>query len=1029
MSKRGADSVPVNPKDVLDWLAASLVGVTPDERDAVLANAQSLQLTGAQLAAMTEADVGSKLGVAKFGPRRKLFLRIQDLRSQTIVVEDDDAPDVSSAAAPPPAAASTASAASGAPPRRPRGAPAAAAPVSRASAASGVDDKAVDAQMNAEAACVGSCRWATGRLAKILKAPRDEAWAPKQLKNARLAELDELSSRACALPKMSCVVVGSTGAGKSTLLNALLGESEVLPTNGMRACTAVLIELAFLDDGNAPDYVGNVEFISRAEWDAEEEACFEELTQVDGRAILNVSDSKAHNHAAFSKLFAVYGEEYTHSSIVEVDEAGKKKKKNPMVADLRKKLRAVRGVTTCLGTTKRVSSDDARGFRRQLERYMDSSNDVSAGSYWPLVKKVRATSRKWTVLRSGAELIDAPGTADSNSARDAVVKKALKDADSVWIVSNINRAVNDKIAKQLLGESFRRTLLMDGSYGRLIFLATQADALQRSEVVRALGLPRDSSAAACASARNEYTRTSVTNDFYAGLEEMDRAAGDEPRSRLELEAKFKMPVYCLSSVDYQKLTGARDDEAGVEQDDDVSMAPQTTFADAAETEIPALSKFIHEATLGLRSKRVALSTRQLLAFAEALEAVVNSKPTDDEAAMRGAAREAYSAEAKPLPGRLAKALSTFDEEVFASLETDVVPRLAAGAAAAAAACVGTASQWGGTMHWATYKATLRRGGAWKIDMNEELAEPVFRAIATHWEKALVDRSHKGLAALKEKVSEAVDSFHDALALSLSAALPNLDAGRVSAARRANQGSAAVVADAALAAAQNHIQNQQKNLSRELTPVVAQQMAPAYQRGFDERGTGASLRVCGASPTRRRGSGLRRQGIVVDHVRANAKALFDGAVDPIIIGLSTLRADIKKLLTDACTARLLRDLELAYSVLWEPVSPKAREARDRMREPLNTAACEVRSALMRLVEAARSGGAPANEDDCPAIPRGDDDDDVMDVTAAVTAAAAQSAACAVIDLGDDDDDGDDGAPAPPPPPPNGPAVVKPENVTL
>jgi GTPase SAR1 family protein len=36
---------------------------------------------------------------------------------------------------------------------------------------------------------------------------------------------------------MTTVVVGNTGAGKSTLINGLLGESNVLPTNGMRACT------------------------------------------------------------------------------------------------------------------------------------------------------------------------------------------------------------------------------------------------------------------------------------------------------------------------------------------------------------------------------------------------------------------------------------------------------------------------------------------------------------------------------------------------------------------------------------------------------------------------------------------------------------------------------------------------------------------------------------------------------------------------------------------------------------------------
>ena len=44
----------------------------------------------------------------------------------------------------------------------------------------------------------------------------------------------------------------------------------------------------------------------------------------------------------------------------------------------------------------------------------------------------------------GVRLIDAPGLADDNSARDAVVKKVLQEANAVWLVSNIRRAVNDK---------------------------------------------------------------------------------------------------------------------------------------------------------------------------------------------------------------------------------------------------------------------------------------------------------------------------------------------------------------------------------------------------------------------------------------------------------------------------------------------------------------------------------------------------------------------------------------------------------
>ena len=87
---------------------------------------------------------------------------------------------------------------------------------------------------------------------------------------------------------------------------------------------------------------------------------------------------------------------------------------------------------------------------------------------------MRVYSRRWEVLKTGAVLVDAPGVHDDNSARDGVVKRKLKEADAVWIVSNIVRAVNDKTAKDLLGEQFRRQMLMDGQYGALAFVAIQA---------------------------------------------------------------------------------------------------------------------------------------------------------------------------------------------------------------------------------------------------------------------------------------------------------------------------------------------------------------------------------------------------------------------------------------------------------------------------------------------------------------------------------------------------------------------------
>ena len=40
-------------------------------------------------------------------------------------------------------------------------------------------------------------------------------------------------------------VVGNTGAGKSSVINAMLDEERLVPTNCMRACTAVVTEISY----------------------------------------------------------------------------------------------------------------------------------------------------------------------------------------------------------------------------------------------------------------------------------------------------------------------------------------------------------------------------------------------------------------------------------------------------------------------------------------------------------------------------------------------------------------------------------------------------------------------------------------------------------------------------------------------------------------------------------------------------------------------------------------------------------------
>jgi Fe-S cluster assembly ATPase SufC len=79
--------------------------------------------------------------------------------------------------------------------------------------------------------------------------------------------------------------MGDTGAGKSTTLNAILGEESILPTNGMRACTAVIIEMRHSRQTDTHKYIGEVEFLTREEWNKELDILISDMKAEDGRMI------------------------------------------------------------------------------------------------------------------------------------------------------------------------------------------------------------------------------------------------------------------------------------------------------------------------------------------------------------------------------------------------------------------------------------------------------------------------------------------------------------------------------------------------------------------------------------------------------------------------------------------------------------------------------------------------------------------------------------------------------------------------
>ena len=957
-------------EEVSEWL--SLMVPAFAGREDVLRSCSHID--GAALLALDEAAM-KQLGFKAFGVRRKLTLCIKEMLATPPSSEEPAA-----AAAAPAAAAAAAPAPN----------PSAAAPVPAAAAAAArpvnLDHKAVEAQLNAEASCIGVCQWAAKTLANTIGAREFADWGSDVLKRNRSAALSQLSGT-LTIPGASVVVVGNTGAGKSTLLNALIGESAVLPTNGMRACTAVIIELSYNHDERGPQYTGEVEFVSQEEWDRELEDLLGDLTTQEGRAILSVSDPDAHNYDSWCKLYAVYGDAYTHSTYdtgERSDTTGNKIYKALMVDDLKKKLKHVRTVTHKLGTTERVAANDPRQFRGRLERFLDSSNDVTAGQYWPIVKRCKARGR-WDVLQSGCTFVDAPGVNDDNSSRDKVVKGYLKSADSIWIVSNINRAVNDKTAKDMLDHNFRQQLLMDGAYGSLVFVATQSDVLQRSEVQQSLQLPRHTSLAECAQARNDFTKQRIQTDFIDGLVEMGRASGDVV-DRAELQKKFQLPVFCVSSLDHQKLSGVRNNDG-----------PALVWSDEADTQVPALRKHVHRATLARRALTVRRQAEQLIQFGASMVAFCSDGGELKEAA-RSTLAAAFDAVFAPVPKQLESHLKQFDKDLTTQFDSKVAPRLGTGAAEASRDCLAKATVWGsswgrngggqGGLHWATYKACCRREGEWSTNMNQELADPVLTNVSSAWESVFVSDLAKQLKSLTGKLIADVKQFQDDLTPQLLAA--GIDEARLRSIRAPLDAALNTRADTAVDKVKEVVQSRQKDLSRSIAPMVQKAMLPGYQKGFAEAGTG---------------SHRRRVSIVEGHIKANAKTMFKDAVEPVMKEMKPLRQGVQTLISSVVLSDTIEEIKTSYGMLWEATTDQSRRARVAMRPKLQLAVSEASTALNQLL---RSQGATDQDaaTATAAAARGESDDSdsedmVEDMTDQVRSRHLQELKSNAIELLDDD----------------------------
>ncbi|CAI6329371.1 unnamed protein product [Periconia digitata] len=301
--------------------------------------------------------------------------------------------------------------------------------------------------------------------------------------------VEELESQAeRERPRTIIGVVGNTGAGKSSVINALLDEERLVPTNCMRACTAVVTSISHnTSKDTSTKYRAEIQFIEPADWERELRILMTEFSE-NGTLSAETKDPNSDAGVAWSKFKAVYP----------------KIPKDALRDWTPEKLMGVKTVLDCLGTTKHVNSASPDRFYAGLQKYVDSKEKTGVQDrkgkkdkkdklsspeieYWPLIKEVRIYT-KAKALETGAVVVDLPGVHDSNAARAAVAERYIKQCTGLWIVAPINRAVDDKAAKNLLGDSFKRQLKYDGNYSNVTFICSKTDDISITEATDSLGL-------------------------------------------------------------------------------------------------------------------------------------------------------------------------------------------------------------------------------------------------------------------------------------------------------------------------------------------------------------------------------------------------------------------------------------------------------------------------------------------------------------------------------------------------------------
>ncbi|MCE9615081.1 MAG: dynamin family protein [Lentisphaerae bacterium] len=561
-----------------------------------------------------------------------------------------------------------------------------------------------------------------------------------ELGNPRLTQLCERHGAIvdrirddCQNPKPPSIsLIGTTGAGKSSLLNALLGE-RILPVSSMRACTAAIAEVRHSDTGT---YRAEVEFISRESWLKEIDALLEDIRDAERDRGANregdTESSLAIPKSARDKIMAVYDPDGTGTIYID-----------DLVEPPEIKQALDAGSVT-------IEEKELGPFRAGVKRYLASDQ-----RFWPLVKRV-CISGPFAALRSGVMLIDLPGVNDPNEAREAVTHGYIKSCLYMWIVFNVKRGPTRDLTDLMQRDDFIRQVVMDGRAATLTFVGTATDDIDIDAAIEEFGLPEDAQYLDVIQKRNVLAKKQVRNT----LDDLSRSmAGNATVDHNALHRLSNVlqrsPIFTVSAHEFMRING-------------ISRTHREVLTEAGDTEIPALcdhmTDICREYTLEARllthhAQMNVVEEDWVNAITAEIETLRHQ--AEIKARVRAEVERALKDARTFLESEVKSACDVFREDL--SGHADLLGERLRHAVERGQNELGSViSRWG-HLHWATLKATTRRGGRFigatgTNDFSSDIAKPVLDSLTFAWADFFGDKLTLSLEKHQMKLLQRAESY-------------------------------------------------------------------------------------------------------------------------------------------------------------------------------------------------------------------------------------------------------------------------------